>query len=101
MNHALLRLIETAEAMKESQASVAADLRTNVIDEMKKYQKAHYRKNLMGKIKEAADVEAGFAASEAPWTKLMKRMIKAKHRYYELSKKVRFSVDQARTAGAY
>ena len=43
----------------------------------------------MGKIKEATEVEADFATSQAPWNKLMKRQEKTKLKYYDLSKKVR------------
>ena len=50
----ILRLIDAVDAVRASQAVVGAELRTNVVEEIKDYQKAHYRKNVVGKIKEAA-----------------------------------------------
>ena len=88
LTRAVFHLIEATEALKASQAGVAADLRANVVGEMKKWQKGNYRKNLVGKVKEATDIEAGFDASQAPWIKLLKKLYKSKQRYYDLSKKV-------------
>jgi len=88
LTRAVFHLIEATEALKASQAGVAADLRANVVGEMKKWQKGNYRKNLVGKVKEATDIEAGFDASQAPWIKLLKKLYKSKQRYYDLSKKI-------------
>jgi len=88
VNAAHLRLIETVEAMKIAHSSVADDLGTNVVEQLKTWQKGHYRRSVMGKIKEATEVEADFATSQAPWNKLMKRQEKTKLKYYDLSKKV-------------
>ena len=47
---------------------------------------------MMGKVKEATEVEAEFAASQAPWNKLVKKQEKSKSHYFDLSKKVRLTI---------
>ena len=47
---------------------------------------------MMGKVKEATEVEADFAASQAPWNKLVKKQEKSKCHYFDLSKKVHLTI---------
>jgi len=81
-------LFQVANAYASAHAQVAKDLKTNIMEELKRWQKTNYHKNFFGRLKEAEEIDDGFAQSQEPWTRLNKKVDKAKTAYHCCSKRV-------------
>ena len=81
-------LVDAARAMAASHATAAEHLSTHVVDPLAQFPKTNYRKNWMGRLKDAVEFEEECEAAQAPLLHAVKKMEKAKRLYLDNCGKV-------------
>uniref|UniRef100_A0A0K8TP09 Putative adaptor protein pacsin n=1 Tax=Tabanus bromius TaxID=304241 RepID=A0A0K8TP09_TABBR len=92
-------VLTEAERLSDVHLKIKENLLTDVIHQIKSWQKDNYHKTMM-QIKQRKEMEDAFKKAQKPWAKLLAKVEKAKADYHSACKTEKSASNQERNASA-